>query len=430
MKHAPLIKLLAGTALALAVVSSPAIASDSQSSKDKKEQLYPNAVRKEPKLDLSSSKEQKAINDGLAAVSSGDKDKATELLQPVVDHSKSKYAQALALQGLANLAYNNGDTKGAITLLKRSLDDGVMPNETYFQLEYELAQFYLADEQYQQVISTVEDWRAQGKREWADSYALEGNAYYRLQKYPEAIAAIKKAESLTNQPKDSWNQILMASYSESGQSDQVAQMAEQQLAKDPNDSQALDNALAALVQAQKLPDAIQLLEKVRAQGGLKESKNYVLLAKLYVNAGQQSDNPKPDADKAVQVLQEGISKGVVTPSYESYSVLGNAAYIAQENDKALDAYRKAIPLATDGEAGLMAGQILLDQNKYADARSTIQQAIDKGVKHRGSAYMMLAEANRGLKDKAGTIAAMKMAAQDPETAAKAKAWLAHPTVSQ
>lgn len=265
MKHAPLIKLLAGTALALAVVSSPAIASDSQSSKDKKEQLYPNAVRKEPKLDLSSSKEQKAINDGLAAVSSGDKDKATELLQPVVDHSKSKYAQALALQGLANLAYNNGDTKGAITLLKRSLDDGVMPNETYFQLEYELAQFYLADEQYQQVISTVEDWRAQGKREWADSYALEGNAYYRLQKYPEAIAAIKKAESLTNQPKDSWNQILMASYSESGQSDQVAQMAEQQLAKDPNDSQALDNALAALVQAQKLPDAIQLLEKVRAQ---------------------------------------------------------------------------------------------------------------------------------------------------------------------
>ena len=37
--------------------------------------------------------------------------------------------------------------------------------------------------------------------------------------------------------------------------------------------------------------------------------------------------------------------------------------------------------------------------------------------------MVLAEAERGLKNKQGAIAAMKKAAQDPETAAKAKAWL-------
>jgi hypothetical protein len=37
--------------------------------------------------------------------------------------------------------------------------------------------------------------------------------------------------------------------------------------------------------------------------------------------------------------------------------------------------------------------------------------------------MLLAEAERGLKNKAGAIAAMKQAAQDPDTAAKANAWL-------
>jgi hypothetical protein len=37
--------------------------------------------------------------------------------------------------------------------------------------------------------------------------------------------------------------------------------------------------------------------------------------------------------------------------------------------------------------------------------------------------MMLAEANRGLKNKAGAIAAMRKAEQDPATASKAKAWL-------
>jgi hypothetical protein len=37
--------------------------------------------------------------------------------------------------------------------------------------------------------------------------------------------------------------------------------------------------------------------------------------------------------------------------------------------------------------------------------------------------MLLAETQRGLKNKAGAIEAMKKAAQDPETAAKAKDWL-------
>jgi hypothetical protein len=423
MKHAPLIKLLAGAALALTLVSTPAFASDTQASKDKKEVLYPNATRVAPKLDLTSEKDQKNLNEGLDAASAGDKAKATQFLQPLIDSSKSKYAQALALQAMASLSYNGGDTKGAIDLLKRSLDNGVLPNDTYFQLEYELAQFYLASEQFQLSIDTIEKWRAEGKKETAESYALEGNSYYRLQKYPEAIAAIKKAESMTDKPQDSWNQILMASYSESGQGDQAAQLAQQQLAANPNDPNALNNAVSVLMQAQKYPEAIQLMEKARSQGQLKDEKDYVNLAKLYLVTGQEASDPKPNAVKAAQVLNEGMSKGVVTSTYDNYKLLGDASYIAEQNTQAIDAYRKAMPMAKDGEAAVRAGQLLLTENKYSEAKDLIQQGIDKGVQHRGTSYMLLAEANRGLKNKPAAIAAMKMAAQDPDTAAKANAWL-------
>jgi predicted Zn-dependent protease len=426
MKHAPLLKLLSGAALALALVSSPAIARDrhgDQGSKDKKEALYPNATRKEPKLDLNSESEQKKLNEGLDAVNAGDKDKAMQLLQPIADSSKSKYAQSLALQGIANIKYNDNDVKGAIEALKRSLDIGVLPNDTYFQLEYELAQFYLADEQYQQSIDTVEKWRNEGKKETAESYALEGNAYYRLEKYPEAIAAIKKAQSLTDKPQASWNQILMASYAESGQSDQAAQLAQQQLASNPNDATALNNAVAVLMQAQKYPQAIELMEKSRSAGGFKEEKNYVNLAKLYLITGQNSDDPKPNATKAIGVLEDGMSKGVVGSSYDNLKLLGDAAYIAGNESKAIESYKKAAPMGKDGEASIRAGQLLLSQQKYSEAKTLIKQGIDKGVQHKGTAYMLLAEAERGLKNKAGAIEAMKMAAQDPETSAKAKAWL-------
>jgi len=385
--------------------------------------LYPNATRAEPKLDLTSEKDQKNLNEGLDAVNEGDKAKAEQLLQPLIDSSKSKYAQALALQGMASLHYNDGDYKGAIASLQRSLALGVMPNDTYFQLMYMLAQFQMADEQYQPALDTIAKWRAEGKKETADSYALEGNADYRLGKYPEAIAAITKAKSMTDKPQPTWDQILMASYAESGQDQKAAELATSQLSSNPNDPNALNNAVAVLMQAHKYPEAIQMLEKARAGGTLTKDTHYVNLAKLYLITGQESSDPAPNAIKAQQVLEEGMNKGVVKPDAETYVLLGQSAEIANNIDKAIGYYNKAQPLASDGEAALRAGRLLLSENKYSQAKGLIQQAIDKGVKHKGTAYMLLAESERGLKNKPAAITAMKKAAQDPETAAKAKDWL-------
>jgi Tfp pilus assembly protein PilF len=423
MKHVRGLTVLASIALLLGVASSPAMARKSDDAKPKKEVLYPNATRAEPKLDLTSEKDQKNLNEGLDAVNAGDKAKAQQMLQPIIDSSKSKYAQALALQGMASLHYNDSDYKGAISALQRSLALGVMPNDTYFQLMYMLAQFQMADEQYQPALDTIAKWRAEGKKETADSYALEGNAEYRLGKYPEAIASINKAKSLTDKPQPTWDQILMASYAESGQDEKAAELAKSQLNSNPGDPNALNNAVAVLMQAHKYPEAIQMMEKARAEGKLSKDTQYVNLAKLYLVTGQESADPAPNATKAQQVLEEGMSKGVVKPDAETYVLLGQSAEIANNIDKAIGYYNKAQPIATDGEAALRAGRLLLSENKYSQAKGLIQQALDKGVKHKGTAYMLLAESERGLKNKPAAIAAMKKAAQDPETAAKAKDWL-------
>lgn len=423
MKHVRGLTALASIALLLGVASSPVMARKSDDAKPKKEVLYPNATRAEPKLDLTSEKDQKNLNEGLDAVNAGDKAKAQQMLQPIIDSSKSKYAQALALQGMASLHYNDGDYKGAISSLQRSLALGVMPNDTYFQLMYMLAQFQMADEQYQPALDTIAKWRAEGKKETADSYALEGNAEYRLGKYPEAIASINKAKSLTDKPQPTWDQILMASYAESGQDEKAAELAKSQLNSNPSDPNALNNAVAVLMQAHKYPEAIQMMEKARAEGKLSKDTQYVNLAKLYLVTGQESADPAPNATKAQQVLEEGMSKGVVKPDAETYVLLGQSAEIANNIDKAIGYYNKAQPIATDGEAALRAGRLLLSENKYSQAKGLIQQALDKGVKHKGTAYMLLAESERGLKNKPAAIDAMKKAAQDPETAAKAKDWL-------
>jgi predicted Zn-dependent protease len=430
MKPFHLFRTLAGAIVALALFSSPLMARQHKADTDKKEALYPNATREAPKLDLTSEKDQKAINEGLDAVGAGDKAKAEQVLGPIAEGSKSKYAQALALQGLANLKYNDGDIKGAIATLQKSLAIGVMPNDTYFQLLYELAQFQLADEQYQAALDTIAKWRAEGKKETADSYALEGNAYYRLEKYPEAIAAVQKAKSLTDKPKDTWNQILMASYAQSGQKDQAMKLAQEQLAANPNDPEARANAVSVLVNAEKYPEAIQLLEKARAAGTLTEEKDNMTLAKLYLLQAQSSNDPAPDAAKAAQVLQDGIAKHTITGNSETYKLMGQSYEMAGNSDKAIAAYNQALPQATDGESALRAAHLLMVENKFSQAKPLLEQAIQKGVKHKGTAYMLLAETERGLKNKPAAIAAMKQAAQQPETAEKAKAWLKTAGVSK
>src|SRR5699024_3842480 len=135
---------------------------------------------------------------------------------------------------------------------------------------------------------------------------------YRLKNYKAAITAIQKAKSMTNQPKESWNQVLAASYAETGQSGHAITMAKKQLAADPGDAMTRHNLIVLLMNAHKYPEAIKQMEQARSKGELKTSESYINLAKLYLITGQQSGkDPKPYAQKALAALEEGKSKGIV-----------------------------------------------------------------------------------------------------------------------
>lgn len=420
MKHTPLFTMLAGAALAFTFAAAPVHASDSSK---KPAAEYPNTTRVEPKLDLKSEKDQKALQQAGEAFNAGDMAKAAQLLQPVIDKSDSKYAKAYAQYLMGNITYKNGDSKGAIAQFKSSLDSGALPNDTYFNEMYTLAQLYAADGQYQASLDTLAKWRAEGKKETADSYGVEGVDDYRLGKYPEAIAAIQKAKSLTDKPQDSWDQVLMASYAESGHGADAAKMATSEYEKDPTNSGMLHNASAILLQQQDYAGAIKVLEEGRSNGALKEEGDWINLVKAYLLQAQNGGDPKSGGAKALAAFDDGMAKGVLKPSAANYKLAGDAAVIGEDDTKAIGYYQKGAALATDGELDAALGRTYFQDQKFSDARKYLKQGLDKGVQHKGRVYMMLAESDRQLKDKAGAIAAMKEAAKDPETAAKAEEWL-------
>lgn len=405
-------------ALAVALASVAAVAKDKQ-----EETRYPNAARHAPKTDLSSQSDQKALQSAIDAVNGGDEAKAQAEAQKVLDSSRSKYAKGIALQVLANLKFNNQDYKGAIAAYKQLLDLNSVPNDTYFDSMYNMVQAYLVDGQYQAALDELKVWREQGKRDTADAYALEGNADYRLQKYPEAIAAMKKAIAMTDKPKDSWNSILMASYAESGQAGQASGLLDDQLAKDPTNKALAHNALVIYTQANQSDKAIALLDREQKQGMITSQDDYVSAAKFYASIAQNDAKPEI-ALKGAQLLQQGFDKGVVKASAENYKLLGDSYMVAQKEDQALAAYGKASPLSANGDLDYMRAEILGSQTEWVRARDVLQKGIARGVTHKGKAYLLLGKLNLGNKDRAAAKAAFTKAAQEAETRDEAKAQLA------
>jgi len=417
MKKGTWMRTLVCGLLAMLVAVNVAYAKDSKKDAEKH---YPNASRSEPKSDLTNAGDQKALQAAIDAVNSGDDAKAQEAAQKVIDSSKSKYAQGIALQVLANTKFNAGDYKGAIADYQKLLALNSLPNDAHFDSWYNMINAYVGDEQYQKAGEELKKWRAEGKRETPDSYALEGNIDYRMEKYPEAIEAIKKAQSMTDQPKESWNSILMASYNAAGQSGQAAGVIDQQLAKNPNDKKTIQNALVIYSQSNENEKAEKLLDREHSQGLLTDENDYVTAAKIYARVGQQADNNGDKiALKGATVLQEGITKGAVKPTLENYKLLGDAYMIGNDHAKALEAYAKAAPLATNGDIDYTRAQVLGAEQEFAQSKEVLQKAIARGVTHKGKAYLLLGKLNMGLKDSAGARAAFEQAAKDPETASEA-----------
>lgn len=396
--------------------------SDKQSDKQAKhESKYPNATRKEPAKTGVSAKEGKSLNEGLQAANSGDTATALKDLQPIADSGSNAYAKALAMLGLAQVKYRGGDTKGAIALQKQAIDSNALDNDSYFQGLEALAQMYIADEDYGDALTTLDSWSNQSGAQSADIDALKGNAYYRLQKYPEAVAAIQKAKSLSDKPQPSWDQIEMASYFAMDKYDDAAKLAEAALAKDPNNSTLLQNVIAIYINAHQDQKALALLERARSNGQIKDETGYMNMAKMYDNLGQNSSDPKANALKAVAVLNEGMDKGIVQPGFDSYKLLGDSYAIAGDYKNAAAAYGKASPDAKTGQVDFLRGQMLENLDRHKEARDALKQAIAKGgFKRVGAAYLTLGNAELALKDKTAAIAAYKQAEQDPETRSDAR----------
>jgi uncharacterized protein HemY len=309
------------------------------------EQLYPLAAREEPAAAPSRSGVKK-LQKLQEAYQKQDNDAAIALANEIAnDGSSNAYEKSYAYLIAGTAESDKDDQAAAADYFSKALAANGLPNNDHYTAMFNLAVIQYGMDKYQDALATLDRFLSETKSDKPEASNLKGGILMGLERFDDAAALYTSL-----------------------------------LAAKPDDKALRMNAVAAYQSADKPEKAMALLADAQAKGLLTTKDEY---RALYVNL----INDDKDKD-AVKVIEDGVAKGIIPASAElskDYMVLGQKAYYNEDSATAIEMYKRAIPMAADGEAALNLAKIYAEEGKGADAKAAAKQALDKGVKDTATA---------------------------------------------
>lgn len=384
------------------------------------ENPFPNATRAEPERETSE-RNMRKIQAAYTALEEGDYEKVRSNLEPLDGSPRlSPYEQALVDQGLAQVAYEEDDVDGAIARWTKAIDGNALPNRDHFQLIYQIAQLQLSEERYDQALAMVDRWLAETRTTRADAMALKGNALFRMERYDEALVVLDQAIAAGGDTVDpTLVELKMAALYEKEDYAAAAVALEDLMRRQPNEIKHQINLAQMYIELEQNDRALAILQRARTGGNLKSKENWRQLYQLFAYADKPLD--------AAAAINEGIAAGALEADRETLKALGDHYYMGEQVDSAIEAYGRAAALSTDdGNADQMRAHLLVERERYAEAKQALDAAFAKGkLTDEGTAWLLLGESEQELGNTEAARAAFQKAVGFERSRANAQAWLSN-----
>jgi tetratricopeptide (TPR) repeat protein len=313
------------------------------------QQLYPQATRENPEARASRAGLKKLQK--LQELYENDDTAGTIALAQEIgnDPDANAYEKGFAWLIAGNAASGNGDDAQAATFFQNALATNGLDNNNHYTVMFNLAAVQYGLEQYQPALDTIDRFLSETHTDKTEGQSLKGGLLVALERYDEA-----------------------------------AKLYEEQLAKNPGDKTLTMNAAAAYQAAGEDDKAVALLAKAQAGGMFTTPNEYRALYVTYINSDRDAD--------ALKVIEDGLAKGVIEPGPQlakDFMVLGQKAYYDGDDKRAIEMYKRAAPIAADGEAALNLAKIYHEAGMDAEAAAAARQALDKGVKDPADARKLI-----------------------------------------
>lgn len=335
------------------------------------EQKYPNATRKvEAKGSSRMAQRLQRMIDGYNKQNFEAAEK--QIAEIVAAENANAYDKALAYR-IRGAIQMETDPAGAMESFKQAVELDGLNNNDHYEVMWYVAQLQAQEDQFAESLVTLDRLMTETQSTTPEQLGFKGIVLYQLERYQEAADALSQAISTSDNPQSQWQQLLMASYAETGQGAKAIELSEALAASKPDDVQAQLNLAGLYIQNEQDAKAIEVYERLRAAGKLTNERDYRNMVAIYL--GQENGERK-----AIDVINQGLEANILQPSAEIYSLLGQAYYFSDQMGPAIEAYKKAAPLAADGEAFLNLAKVLWAEQRIPEAKQAAQQALDKGIK--------------------------------------------------
>jgi tetratricopeptide (TPR) repeat protein len=351
-----------------------------------------------------------------------DYDSAYKELITLQERSEDKgdYLNAIIYQALGQVQWSLEDYDSALRSFEQAVEKDALPNDPHFSLMYQIAQLYYMKERYRDALSRLELWfcKVPPEKIKPHSYVLKASSHAQLKEWPKVIESIDKAIAMAEEPKESWYTLKLASNYELEDFPAAAETLEVMIKLWPDKKMywtQLSNVWFKLQQDEKALSVIALAHRKQL---LDKQADYLYLSNLY--------SLREVPFKAAEVIQEGLEAGIIEATAKHWTYTADAWYAAEEMERALAAYEKAGQLSEDGEIDLRRGYILIDLERWAEARDALRLALSKGGlndRKTGEAHLMvgMSEFNLGNWDRAS--AAWGRASRYERSRKSAQQWM-------
>jgi len=291
------------------------------------------------------------------------------------------YDRAVVLQTMGYLYSNQGDYKKATVMFQQALDLNALPKKVNRNLHYNLAQLLLADENYQQGITLLEQWIKTEPSPPTSAYVLLASAHYQSKAYKQAIIAISTAIKQDKQAKETWYQLLLSANLEIKHYKSAIKVLETLITKYPYKKIYWSQLSALYLQQNKEYSALSVsLLAQRLELG--DAKTLLNLVEMY----RYLHIPY----KAASLLSQAIDDGVVPEDKDNLNVLASSWLAAKEGQKAADVYQQLSLIDQSGEADLQYGRVLFGLEQWQNAVKPLTKSVDKlDNDKRGEALLLL-----------------------------------------
>jgi hypothetical protein len=326
------------------------------------------------------------------------------------------------------------DYPQSMKYLKEALSYNALEPQAQLDLQFGIAQLYLAIDQWDKGLSELLEWfdnaEAMGNPPGPSAHALlaqiylyfasetpkdslEERQFYRKAEPHAEIAVLQAAE-----PRENWYQIYLSILLFDDRYEESLPLLEAMVYRFP-DKKTYYRQLAALYAELKREDDSFYIQQIMYSKDMLEKHSELLrIAQLYL----YYEVPY----KAALILEKELEAERIEDEEKNWEQLANAWLSAREWTKAIPPLKKAAEMSEDGGLFLRLGQTYMQEEDWKNAEKYIRYAIKKGdLDNPGRAWLLLGitRNKKGIKFENSALFAFKRSTGYEDMEADARRWV-------